>query len=133
MKIITGIIFLFLAILISSPAYALKFRCDVKEKSWCESTGCKSADAKGEYNLISFDDKTYSLCSEGKTECQVLEIEYGQKSGIFYIVGFGSGAFIKWATQDEDLILKIKEGEFVEVRTNMLGSMSSFGRCLEIK
>jgi len=132
MKLDIGVVCLVMTIIISIPASAEQFKCEVGRKNWCDINGCKIIEVNDEFNTINLDERKYGLCESGKKECQTFDITYSRISGIFLNVGFGVGAFIKIAMQDEKLLLNIKKGEFIEVRSGMLGAMNSFGSCEKI-
>ena len=111
-----------------NPAQSEALRCDIATKKWCVATSCNEGDGGGEYVIVNPDNGTYSLCVVGKADCEILQIRDASFHGAFYTVKFGGNSFIKIATQSIDLV-GLQKDKFIEVRDNMLGVMSSFGKC----
>ena len=95
--------------------------------------GCKEEDGTKEYNIINVQTKTYTMCTEGKLNCQKFPMRDVRKSGIFVVLTFAGSSLLKIALQDETLIFNIKLGEFMEFRDNLLGGINSFGKCLQLR
>ena len=115
-------------VLVSESAWAEVLRCDIAQKRFCTVTTCVGEKGGGEYVIVNTDNGTYSLCKVGEADCQILKIKNTRISGAFNVAQFAGASFIKIANQTIDLI-GLERGSFVEVRDNMLGVMSSFGKC----
>ena len=107
---------------------AAPLRCDVETKYWCSPEGCEVAGGVGDFVVIDLDAESYSLCTIGKSDCQVLQITRGERSGIFYSVAFGGNGFLKFATTTEPTT-GTRAGQVIEVCDRLIGSMMSFGSC----
>ncbi|MFT7568991.1 MAG: hypothetical protein ACI9JL_000004 [Paracoccaceae bacterium] len=103
-----------LMIFFTPNANADILRCDVSDKNWCSVAGCKSSKAVGEYNLFNTRNKTYSLCSKGKPDCQIVEVKSSRESGVFLIVRFGGASYAKIALQNVPLTRHETDGERTE-------------------
>ena len=107
-------------------------RCDIERKSYCNFKGCfDEVIPFEEYKVIT--PNSYKLCHRPKkqepVQCMDAELFPGQQrdSDIFLAIPFVRGEG-KMATADNEL-MGIKAGDFFEMRSALLGSFSSFGKC----
>lgn len=113
------------------------FRCDIERKSYCNFKGCfNEVIPFEEYKVITLKRNgyfSYKLCHRPKkqepVQCMDAELFPGQQrdNGIFLTIPFVQGEG-KIATFDNEL-MGIKVGDFFEMRSALLGSFSSFGKC----
>lgn len=120
-----------LAMFLAFPARAnpfLSLQCDITFKNLCTENGCESERVSTEYIVIDIQSSAYNLCSTNKIKCQRVQIHETKMSGAFFVVKFGGNSYIKIAHIDSSLV-NLARLSFVEVRDNMLGVVTSFGKC----
>jgi hypothetical protein len=106
-------------------------RCDIERKRFCEKSGCKDATAFEEYKIIRGD--SYKLCIRVKkqdpVDCQktTASSNYQDNDPGFWRWAFLGGE-AKMAKIDMPF-LGLTPGDFLEMRSVLLGSFSSFGKC----
>ena len=119
--------------LLFAEVRAETFQCEIAKKTWCAKSGCNSGAGKGEYVVINTDNQTYSLCVHGKSKCQILKLKGARAFGAFVSFKFGGNGYLKMTLIDSPAPVKLNKGEFMEIRDNLLGAMTSYGNCKTLR
>ena len=128
----SAIVMAALMMLVGGEGFSATLKCEITKKSICSKGACTNAEVGREFMIVNTDNETYSLCTHGKSKCQVIKLVDTSYSGVFVFFSFGGNSYLKMSTVDVEIPV-MRKGEFMEVRDFHLGVFNSYGQCQPLR